>query len=294
MKIQVRSKQALRAAAAGALLALIGAQAQAAPPTPRPERSLVGVSLSASFSDVLRKFGQPTEIQVGNPVVSAAAQPGGAQGGGMGMGSMAGGPSGMSGSMPGMPSGIPPSMMGNYQAAMQGSGRMPGGAGLPGFAGGKEGGGASLPGFPGGGSFPGSSGSFPGMSGSFPGGGRFPGMGANMGGAGGSAVTGNETTWWYHFPKQGLHYSFLFDRKGHVIQIQAYGYKPASGIVAPRTAEGITLGASLADVIRRYGWSSDGDHSGDYVVLRYGAPDQIAFQSRHNQVIGIVLGIVKR
>jgi hypothetical protein len=145
--------------------------------------------------------------------------------------------------------------------------------GLPGF----QGSGPNLPGVPG------SGGGFPGMGG----------FGMNMGGANNQAVVGNETTWWYHFPKQGLHYSFLFNRQGHVIQIQAYGYKAVSNLPAARTAEGITLGASLGDVIRRYGWSSDGEHTGDYVVLRYGAPDQLAFQSRHNQIIGIVLGLVK-
>lgn len=106
-------------------------------------------------------------------------------------------------------------------------------------------------------------------------------------------VPGVETTWWYHYPKDGLHYSFLFDRKGRVIQIQAYGYKPSAKVTAPRTAEGITLGTPLGQVIRRYGWSNDGDNAGDYIVLRYGAPDQIAFQSRHNQVVGIVLGLVR-
>jgi hypothetical protein len=279
---------------------------QAAPPTPRPETSLLGIHLMAPFSAVLRRFGQPTEIQVGAPQVSPQAQgnttgynaPGnvpygggkegqgmmggppygmggaGQYGRGMGRPPMMGGPPGMGG--PGM-MGRPP-MMGGPPGM---GGPPPGMSGAPGMAGPPPG---TLPGYPG----MGMSG-MPGMG--MPGMGR---AGYGQAGAGNGAEASEETTWWYHYPALGLHYSFLFNKDGRVIQIQAYGYKPAGKIVAPRTAQGITLGTPLGQVIRRYGWSNDGSQDGDYVVLRYGGHDQVAFQSRHNKVIGIVLGVVNK
>src|SRR5580704_18132260 len=69
--------------------------------------------------------------------------------------------------------------------------------------------------------------------------------------------------------------------------------EPAPKIVAPRSAQGITLGSDFGQVIRRYGWSNDGENSGNYVVMRYGKQDRIAFQSRNNKVLGIVLGRVR-
>jgi hypothetical protein len=171
--------------------------------------------------------------------------------------------------------------------------------GYPGM-GGSSGGG--IPGMAGkGGGLPGLGGppmGYPGMGGSS---GGYPGMGGAAGAAGANtAEDSGETTWWYHFPHEGLHYSFLFNKEGKVIQIQAYGQKPASKIVAPRSAQGITLGTDFGQVISKYGWSNDGEHSGDYVVMRYsqedryGRKDRIAFQSRHNKVLGIVLGVVNK
>jgi len=265
--------------------------------TARPEEvSLLGVRLMANFSDVMRKFGQPNEIQVGEPTVSGTGQTVGA---GPRMGGMMGGPGGMmggpgmmmrggGGSMPGpmMRSGgssMPGIMMGGSGSSFPGGG-MPGG--MMGSGGGSS--------FPGGGmsGYQGMAGrGLPGMGGrqGGPGGsGGFPGMSVATGGAGEST----ETTWWYNFPQKGLHYSFLFNKEGHVIQIQAYGEKPDAKIVAPRTARGITLGSDLGAVIRKYGWSNDGETTGDYVLMRYGKRDRIAFQTIHNKVLGIVLGRV--
>lgn len=134
----------------------------------------------------------------------------------------------------------------------------------------------------------------PGMMG--PGG---PGM---MGGQGGyNGMSGslntdeapNLTTWWYNFPQQGIHYSFLFNQQGRVIQIQAYGDKPQPHMVNPRTAEGITFGSTLGTVVKRYGWSNSGTNNGSYVQLEYGLHNRIAFQLSDNHVVGIVLGVVE-
>jgi hypothetical protein len=123
----------------------------------------------------------------------------------------------------------------------------------------------------------------------YPGGGGMGSMGAMMN----SEESPNLTTWWYNFPKLGIHYSFLFNKQGRVIQIQAYGDKPQPHMVNPRTAEGITFGSSLGTVVQRYGWSNSGTNNGTYVQLEYGLHNRIAFQLSDNHVVGIVLGVVE-
>ena len=280
--MQTRIMRARGIAAVGLLTALASFGALAQTPDTHPETSLLGVRLLASFNDVLSKFGQPNEIQVGDPIVSGQGQlapTGGASSGGgfPGMPGGRGGFPGMGGGMmpgkggmmPGMAGGPPPGM-GGPQRGMSGGPPM----GMQGMMPGK---GTGLPGL--GGPMSGSSG--------------YPGMGGGSAGGGNTVEDTGETTWWYHYPHQGLHYSFLFNKEGRVIQIQAYGQKPAPKIVAPRSALGITLGTDFGQVIRKYGWSNDGEHSGNYVVMRYGKTDRIAFQSRNNRVLGIVLGLFK-
>jgi hypothetical protein len=315
LTMQTRTTRARGIAAVGLLTALASAGALAQTlKTPPPEKSLLGVRLLASYKDVLAKFGQPNEIQVGDPTVSGQGQlaaTGGASSGsggypGLGLPGMSGGPmgggKGMSGMPMGMGSGMPPGMagrsmgggpMGSGMPMGMGSGMPPGmGPGaIPGMAN-RSPMGSGMPMGMGSGMPPGMAGGPMGMGGS-----GMP-MGMAGRGMGGYNNTGNtvedpgETTWWYHYPKQGLHYSFLFDKEGKVIQIQAYGQQPSPKIVAPRSAQGITLGTDFGQVIRKYGWSNDGEHAGDYVVMRYGKEDRIAFQSRHNKVLGIVLGRV--
>jgi len=321
--MQIRTYRAGVAAVVATLTTLAASSIQAAPPTPKPENSLLGIRLMARFSDVLQKFGQPTEIQVGAPSVSDKAQ-GAAKPGGGGMPGMPGGmpgmPSGMPGGMPGMPSSMPggggmPGMRpggGGMPSGMPGmrpgGGGMPGmpsgmpgmrpGGGMPPGGRGKDGGGRGLPGFngaPGGSSMPG--GGMPpgfGNEGGMPG---MPGM-PGAGGANGAAQEDNafESTWWYHYPQSGLHYAFLFNKDGRVIQIQAFGYNPKKKNVVPvlpQTAQGIRLESTLGQVLKKYGWSSDGEHVGEYVVLRYGDKKRVAFQSLKNKIVGITLGVVK-
>lgn len=300
----------------GAVLCTLAPWAVGAPPTPRPERSLLGVPLLAPYTVVLRRLGQPSEVQVGIPYLSAQAFPPSQQSGNNA------GPSGYSGAptLPGLPGtsgptsspyspagGRPPYGMPGSPYGMPGSPYgMPGSSsspyGMPGMPPGvpaegsvpyggipaAEGKRGSRPNFAGGSSFPGA---VP-YGSSMPG---YPGMsGATLPGTPNQTVQEEGlTTWWYHFPELGLHYSFLFNKQGRVIQIQAYGYKPSPKVPEPISAEGITLGSPLSAIIRHYGWSSDGESSGDYIVLRYGGRDQIAFQLRHNHVVGIVLGLAK-
>ncbi len=289
--MQFRRRHAAAAAGLGAIISMGVMRTHAnAAVTSTSENSLLGVRLLDSYKSVLQRFGQPAEVQVGVPVEGAGGA-GGLAGGAGGPGGM-GGPMGMPGS--GGPMGAP--------LGMPGSGGPMGPPSMPG------GGGPSLPGFGRPGGMPGSGGptGTPGL----PGGGAAPG-GAGAAGAeslptlpgSGNSGTGpsEETVMWYKFPQQGLFYSFLFNKQGQVIQIQAYGYKPNLKVpVNARTAKGIALGSSMGSVLKNYGWSSDGEHVGDFVVLRYDSRDRLpgghgklALQIQHNQVVGITLGYVK-
>lgn len=290
--MQIQRRYAAVIAGIGFMASVSGLRGNAAPPrTSKVENSLLGVHLMSTYKDVLRRFGQPAEIQVGMPLAgegdSGGASSGAVGGGFPGSGGPVGGSQGSSGVLP-----PPPNAVGK------------GGGGL----------GPSLPGFGGSGGFPGIGGA-PGSSGS-PGSGGAPGSAGGAGGSVGGTGTGGlpiipgsggessgpseETVWWYKFPQQGRFYAFLFNKQGRVIQIQAHGFRPhpntpvAKNMPAPVTAQGITLGMQLGAVLKNYGWSNDGEHVGDYVVLRYGAgQDRIAFQSLHNEIIGITVGIVK-
>ncbi|HZP81495.1 MAG TPA: hypothetical protein VFB21_07655 [Chthonomonadaceae bacterium] len=291
------------AVAVGTLLALTAAPSLAQAPQ---EDTLLGIRLMAPFSTVLRKYGQPNEIQIGAPTTPAQAFPataGTGAAGGPGMGipgmpgrgglpGMMGGPGmmGVPGGYRGMPGGMAPGagrpgmmggpgMMGPDEAADRG--------GLPGFAGGRP---AAMSGMPGGyrGMMPG--GMTPGMGapGMPPGMGR-PGM---MGQPGNPAYQGNPTegeiTWWYHFPQKGLHYSFLLNKEGRVIQIQEYGWTGGS-----KTRRGIGLGSTLGQIIQKYGWTTNGEPAGENLLLRYGGRNKVAFQLVKNKVVGITVAVVK-
>jgi len=165
--------------------------------------------------------------------------------------------------------------MGGRRGMMMGGGGPPGG----------------LPGFPGGGPPTGTPG-MPGMAGmgGFPGG-MMGGGARNNSAPAAQATEEQETTWWYHFPQKGLHVSFLFNHEGRVIQVQEYGWKGGT-----RTRQGIGLGSTLGQIIQRYGWSNDGEHSNvggrEMVTLRYGGNHKVAFQLVDNKVVGITLGVV--
>jgi hypothetical protein len=294
------------------------------------ENNLIGITLrSSTFRDVLRKYGQPNEVQGGGPFLptppKGAAPVGGAGGGmpgsggipGSGGGMSSGGAQGIGGggggkratSKNGFP-GVSDSAPGG---GAPGSGGSPGGGSYPG-SGGSPGGG-SYPGSggsPGGGSYPGSggspgSGSYPGSGGSPGGGGRgLPGFAGNNGGGPGSAgLPGSgdsaggdqaaaadrpatEATWWYHNALKGYHMSFLFNKEGRVIQIQEYGI---ASMHSGKTRQGITLGSNMTQVLSRYGWSNDGAHDGENVIMRYGGADKVAFQMVKNKVLGITVAV---
>ncbi|MCW3094474.1 MAG: hypothetical protein JWL77_92 [Chthonomonadaceae bacterium] len=315
------------------------------------ENQLVGISLRTStFRDVLRKYGQPDEVQGGgpflpNPPKTAAVATGGpsmgGRGGMPGSGGMSGAP-GMPGSGGGMRgggggngkratsrNGFPGQSDGNAGGAPGGGGPGSGGgypgAGGPGSGGGYPGapGGRGAGGYPGAGG-PGSGGGYPGAGGpgsgggypggypgapggggkgglpGFSGGDNGPGSGGGYPGAGipGSGETAGsdqagelpvtEATWWYHNPRKGYHLSFLFNKDGRVIQIQEYG---VASLHSGKTRQGIALGSNMTQVLSRYGWSNDGAHDGENVIMRYGDSDKVAFQMVRNRVLGITVAV---
>ena len=174
-----------------------------------------------------------------------------------------------------------------------------GGMGAPGRMGG-------MPGMMGtGGMGPGMPGMMGGPGGS---GGMGPGMPGMMGGSGASSGASaqetdpGEVTWWYHYPEQGIHYAFLMNKKGNVIQIQQYGWDASKAVkvkgkmihVKNRTRQGIGLGSTFAQILTKYNFSTDGERTGDNMVMRYGNETSIlAFQLVNNKVAGITLGYKK-
>ncbi len=278
---------------------LAGPRAQAAPPLRAPEDTLLGVKLMSRFSDVLRKYGQPNEIQVGSPTLPTQS-PAGATGGGTGSAAApsTGGAPGMSGGYGGYgagrpTSGPPPGAGGGYGAGYAaqygagGGGARGGGAGLPGFG---NAGGAQSGGPP-----PGASGGYgAGYAAQYGAGGGKNGPASAGGGAqagnaaNGENTTSADTTWWYHDFKMGVHKAFLFNKDGRVIQIQEYGYKGGSA-----TRQGIALGSGLGTLIQRYGWSNDGTNDGTNLIMRYGGDRKVAFQLVENRVVGITVAVTK-
>lgn len=332
----------LRTFAALATLTTLGCSTVQAGQVRGTENQLLGITLrNSTFREVLKKYGQPDEVQGGGPFLPTPPKEAAAPAGGMasrssypsgGMPGSGGGPS-SGGGMPGqggagggskrLPSrsGFPgkndgvPAAGGGGTSGGPGAGGYPGaggGSGSSGYPGAGGGPGSSGPsgGYPGtgqsggypGGGYPGASGG-PGSSGGkglpgFPGGAEGPGAGASglPGGAGESGGGGSdqaeppvtEATWWYHNPRKGYHMSFLFNKEGRVIQIQEYGN---TSLHAGKTRQGIVLGSNMTQVLSRYGWSNDGAHDGDNVIMRYGGANKVAFQMVRNRVLGITVAV---
>lgn len=275
--------------AAGVALLAAGGACAAPPPLHVPENGLLGIRLMDTYRDVLRKYGQPNEVQIsgpGMPGTVASAAPGAAGGPGGGAPGAPGAPvyggpnygPGSIGRMGGFP---------ELNFARRGAGQAGGAGRLPGFGGPGEdySGGYS-------GQAPGSRpapGGLPGFGGvpSPAGSSGFPGGPAAGGAAeGDQSATTAEETWWYHDRKKAIHKAFLFNKEGRVIQIQEYGWRDT-----PTTQLGVHLGSNLGEVIRKYGWSSDGEHMANQITLRYGVKNKLGFQLVNNKVVGITIAV---
>lgn len=261
---------------------------------PSTEQTYIGITLlRSSYGDVLRRYGKPHEIQAGSPVTPLLGAPEGRRPAStaQGSGDFGGGPAlGGGGRRSGGPSSGGPSAGGAFggsRSIPSGGGALPGFGGAPG-SGGAFGGSRSIP--SGGGAIPGFGGA-PGSGGDF--GGGLPGGGGDPGSDGQQSTDDSiyETTWWYHYPKDGLHRMFLFNREGRVIQISEYGFD--KNLKSGTTARGVRLRSTLGQVLSKYGWNNEGNNTGTNLLLRYGGEYKVAFQLLNNVVRGITVAVVK-
>jgi hypothetical protein len=115
-----------------------------------------------------------------------------------------------------------------------------------------------------------------------------PGMGGGGGMSGfgntmSTLVTAQEVTWVYNrvMKNDKISYEFLLSPQGAVSQIRVVGY---TGGYA-RTARGVVLGSSLADVIRRYGHPKRQSIQGQGIlVLDYTKENHLQLQLQSQKV----------
>ncbi len=238
-----------------------------------PERSLAGIPIFASGSQVTKKFGNPSRILVGGVAPAAGATTGAAAGGGGGYPGGGGG----GGGYPGAGGG----------AAADSSG---GGGGGPRTAGGpmassSGGGGGALPGFGGGGGYPGGGGGFPGGGGGYPGGGGgYPGGGGGAAGPGGVATPGLETVTYIYDRALGGDLEFTISPDKRVVQIRETGYSGSYG-----TARGIKLGTTYSQVVARYGSPEHHSIAGSIINADYKDTLHCGFQFLDQKLVGIIV-----
>jgi len=232
---------------------------------PAPERVLAGIKIFSPSDSVLKKFGTPDEVRIGDQ--SSALLTDGAISIGGGAASASGT---TGGGMPGAPGGYPGA---------------PGGApgGYPGAGGGYPGGG--MPGGPGG--YPGAPGGMNRNRGGYPG--APGGMGTN--GQPGTSTNGTQTadstvTWVYDRP-DGTSLEFTLSSGGRVIQIHLSGYKSVY-----RTARGVGLGMSLGTVSGKYGFPESQNISGRVLNMNYIQKFHAAFQFLNQRLVGIIVAAV--
>lgn len=91
-----------------------------------------------------------------------------------------------------------------------------------------------------------------------------------MGGASGEAVT--FTRWVYD--RGGSRYSFIVNRFGQVVQIEAVGLADAR----VRTARGIKLGATFGDILKAYGPPESYEISGENIMMLYLTRRKVGFR----------------
>ncbi|MFN3650259.1 MAG: hypothetical protein ACK47B_11830 [Armatimonadota bacterium] len=228
----------------------VPAQAQARKPAPKvqPERRLVGVTLGRPYTEVLRRYGNPQEIQ------TVALAVGGAQLPGVGGGGAPGGMSPFGGASPfgGGGGGGNGASGGGGMSPFGGGGMSPygGGGGMSPFGGGGGGGNgagggaaAGVPSLP----PPGAGGMSP-----FGGGSPFGGPAADMGGGGAAGPEYSNAILWVYKRPGSVRLEFLINEDGRVAQISAVA--PVNRLFKPATtAKGVTLGSSFSTVMSRYG-----------------------------------------
>lgn len=250
---------------------------------PKPEVGLLGIKLYDTGIDVVKKFGSPNDIQAIMFNQQAAG------GGGGGAGSGGGGGGGMTAT---------PTPLG--------------GGGSEGARGAPQGGRPPLPGQPGGREMSPGNYTVPplsisqiGTSGfdTVPGPNNSPGGASGGGGAaapaaGGGSSQGTSTTQYVRYLYKrgaGSSVNFVLNKFNKVVQIEVIGISNRS----VKTINGITLGNSVSDVMKKYLDPDGYDIGGDYFMMRYLRQAKVAFRfTRENpttpyRVTGIVVSAGK-
>lgn len=237
------------------------------------ETGLVGIKLYDTAIDLVRRFGNPDDVQTVGGGGGGAVGPagGGGQGGGQGAaggarGGRGGGAAGGSSVAEWM---LPPTPPSGFSTI-----------GL--FQGGQE------PTFAGAGGAP------PPQGGGAPTAAGAPGAGApGGGGQGAGAAQGQDsrilyTRWVY---KRGnSRFGFILNRYGQVIQIEAIGANDSRVV----TNKGIRYGAKFADIIKQYGVPDAYEINGNSLVVRYLVKNKVAFRLNRlkDDAPHVVTGIV--
>jgi len=264
------------------------------------ERFLAGVKLNSRASNVLKAYGNPNDVVIGDvgfreaPAGTgggAAGQAGGNVGaaGGVGGGAQSVGGAGGGRSQLGRSGGGPPSGFGGPPSGFGGA---PAGLGGGGRGGEDEGGapvglGGAPAGF-GGGGFGGAQG-----------GGGVGAFGATQS----NTSPQQETTWIYNrrAGKDVISYEFLVGTSGTVSQIRAIGY--AGGNI--KTSKGVQLGTTYKNVVLKYGVPEEQFRVGRSLIASYRRKNHVVFQflnqrgqqenpfSAGNKVIAITIATVE-
>lgn len=286
--------------AAGTVIALPSQTAQAQ--ADQYERVLAGIRLNSKATSVLRAYGNPNDVVVGDVGIREAPAGAGQGGTQAGTGGGLGAPIGGRGAL-GAPSGPPAGFGGGRSGSPAGFGGAPSGFGGP-----PAGFGGPPASFGGEGDPRGGGSSFPGAPGGFPGGG-FPGAGGGGGSTGqfGQTVSNltpqQETTWIYNRKagKDVVSYEFLVGQGGAVTQIRTIGY--AGGNI--KTKKGVQLGTTYRDVVLRYGVPEEQFRVGRSLIASYKNRNHVLFQflnqrgrqedpySAGNKVIAITIASVE-
>lgn len=234
------------------------------------ELQLAGIKLGRDASTILQKYGNPTEIRVGGVTVGSSTQAGTAMASGMpGMPTMPGMIGAMPGSIPGaigaMPGGMPPvtgaASPGGVPSPVGGTTGVPSPMGslMPG----------AMPMMP---TMPGMIGTMPGMTGAA---------------ATTKTTTVTEVTWVYKFTKNRS-LEFVINSKGRILQISAYGAS-WPGIA---TSNGITLGNTYKDIIRKYGWPENHETQGSSLIVKYPDTHRVQFTLVDQTIVGITIALM--
>ncbi len=250
---------------------------------PKPEVGLLGIKLYDTGVDVVKKFGSPTDIQA---ITFGQSSAGGGGGGGNAGG---GGGGGMTAT---------PTPLGSGGSEGARGGPQPNRPPLPGQPGGREMGSPNYTVPPLGISQVGTSGfdTVPGPNNSPGGGGGGAGAAAPSGGGGSNQGTSTTQYVRYLYKRgAGSSVNFVLNKFNKVVQIEVIGIANRS----VRTLNGITLGNSVSDVMKKYLDPDGYDIGGDYFMMRYLRQAKVAFRfTRENpttpyRVTGIVVSAGK-